>query len=52
MFVLFEAHSEGRCLLKNSLAYASIIATALVHPADAPRILQGKQLTVKPVGGS
>ncbi len=29
-----------------------IIATARVHPAEAPRILTGKQLTVKPCGGS
>ena len=31
---------------------ASMIATALVQPAEPPRTFTGKQLTVKPVGGS
>jgi hypothetical protein len=31
---------------------ASMIATALVQPAEPPRTFTGKQLTMKPVGGS
>lgn len=32
--------------------YASIIATARVHPALPPFILAGKQATLKPNGGN
>ena len=32
--------------------YVSTIATARVQPAEAPRILTGKQLRVKPSAGS
>ena len=31
---------------------ASMIATALVQPAEPPRTFTGKQLTMKPLGGS
>lgn len=42
-----EPRHAGRCGVRQS----SKMATARVQPAEAPRILCGKQLTVKPCGG-
>jgi hypothetical protein len=52
----FAVSSLGRCyrppLRAGKRDYASMIATARVQPAEPPRTLTGKQLTVKPLGGS
>jgi len=39
-------------LVVYSISYLSMMATARVQPADAPFILTGKQLTVKPDAGN
>ena len=43
---------DGVLLCINALPYSSKIATARVKPAEAARILKGKQAMVKPKGGS
>jgi len=43
--------NKNRRLIQR-YAYSSKMATARVQPAEAPRILQGKQEMVKPVAGS
>jgi hypothetical protein len=46
------AMTRATFTMSSCQASESKIATARVHPAEARRILKGKQLTVKPNGGS
>src|SRR5262245_59557629 len=55
---MFVVPASGRLFIASMVSpgavanQASMIATALVHPADPPCTFTGKQLTMNPVAGN